>query len=118
MGLILSIETSTDICSVALSQDGKLVAERTITQGQSHASSLTVIIGELFQGEGMPEIKMLEAVAVSSYGFLHRAAHWSEHRQRHLLWIKHPIDIHRIASSIGSRGTQPRQPTHPHRTHD
>lgn len=66
MGLILSIETSTDICSVALSQDGKLVAERTITQGQSHASSLTVIIGELFQGEGMPEIKMLDAVAVSS----------------------------------------------------
>ncbi len=65
MGLILSIETSTDICSVALSQEGKTVAEKTITQGQSHASSLTVIIEELFKGEGKPNMKMLDAVAVS-----------------------------------------------------
>ena len=65
MGLILSIETSTDICSVALSKEGITVAEQTITQGQSHASSLTVIIEALFNGKGRPDIKMLDPVAVS-----------------------------------------------------
>ncbi len=65
MGLILSIETSTDTCSVALSKEGKTVAHRTIVQGQSHASALTVIIEEMFHGEGSPNIKQLEAVAVS-----------------------------------------------------
>lgn len=65
MGLILSIETSTDVCSVALSQEGETVAEETIFQGHSHASSLTTLIESLFKGEDDPSMKMLDAVAVS-----------------------------------------------------
>lgn len=66
MGFILSIETSTDVCSAAISKDGVTIAAKTLLEGPSHASSLTAIIEELFKGEGMPSMKQLNAVAVSS----------------------------------------------------
>ena len=46
MSCILHIETSTTVCSVALSADGKVVFERTHFEGPSHASLLGVYIEE------------------------------------------------------------------------
>lgn len=66
MGLILSIETSTEVCSVALSEEGKTIDQRVIYEGQSHASALTALIEEMLTGEGRPSFKSLDAVAVSS----------------------------------------------------
>ena len=64
MSLILNIETATEICSVALAKDGKLIALKENTEGLKHASLLTVFIKEIFNESGI-SIKDLEAVAVS-----------------------------------------------------
>jgi tRNA threonylcarbamoyladenosine biosynthesis protein TsaB len=64
MSLILNIETATEICSVALSKNGKLVAIKEDTEGQQHAKMLTVLIEQLFS-ENNISIKELKAVAVS-----------------------------------------------------
>ncbi len=66
MRVILNIETSTDVCSAAISRDGVTINETTLMEGPSHASSLTAIIEKLFEDDGMPSIKDLDAVAVSS----------------------------------------------------
>ncbi|MFN8257476.1 MAG: tRNA (adenosine(37)-N6)-threonylcarbamoyltransferase complex dimerization subunit type 1 TsaB [Bacteroidales bacterium] len=64
MALILNIETSTEVCSAALSFEGNLIALKENTEGQQHASALTVFIQDLFlqSGHSMNELK---AVAVS-----------------------------------------------------
>ena len=46
MSCILHIETSTTVCSIALSLDGKVVFERVHFEGPSHASLLGVYIEE------------------------------------------------------------------------
>ena len=66
MAKILSIETSTGVCSVAYSENGKVIASKELFQVNSHASNLTVLIEELFALEKTPEMKELDAVAVSS----------------------------------------------------
>ena len=66
MAKILSIETSTGVCSVAYSEDGKVIASKELFQVNSHASNLTVLIEELFSLDETPEMKDLDAVAVSS----------------------------------------------------
>lgn len=66
MAKILSIETSTGVCSVAYSEDGKVIASKELFQVNSHASNLTVLIEELFSLDETPEVKDLDAVAVSS----------------------------------------------------
>jgi len=46
MATILHIETSTTVCSVALSVDGSIVFERTTFEGPSHAALLGVFVEE------------------------------------------------------------------------
>ncbi len=48
MALLLSLETSTQCCSVALHNDGVLVASRIIETPRSAASQLAVMIDEVF----------------------------------------------------------------------
>lgn len=56
---ILCLETSTDVCSVALFSDGRLVDSREIHEPQAHAEKLAVFIKEVLGGSE------LSAVAVS-----------------------------------------------------
>ncbi len=66
MAKILSIETSTGVCSVAYSENGKVVASKELYQVNSHASNLTVLIEELFNSDATPKLNEIDAVAVSS----------------------------------------------------
>lgn len=63
MALILSIETGTEICSVALGRDGKLLSLRENNDGRNHARLLGVYIEEILEEMDVrPE--ELDAVAV------------------------------------------------------
>lgn len=52
MTLLLSIETSTTVCSVAVHQDGRLLANQSLHLNQSHSSLLTPIIESLIKYAG------------------------------------------------------------------
>jgi len=65
MALILNIETSTAICSVCLSKDGKLLDYREDRQGTSHAKLLTVFIDQLLKTNQLSP-QNLDSIAVSS----------------------------------------------------
>jgi tRNA threonylcarbamoyladenosine biosynthesis protein TsaB len=65
MSLILSLETSTHVCSVALHQDGRLIAASEIHIEQSHASKLALLIDDVKKSAGI-ELSELKAVAISS----------------------------------------------------
>jgi tRNA threonylcarbamoyladenosine biosynthesis protein TsaB len=65
MATILSLETSTNVCSVALHDDGKLVASSEIHIEQSHASKLALLIDDLKRLSDFP-LNKLAAVAISS----------------------------------------------------
>jgi tRNA threonylcarbamoyladenosine biosynthesis protein TsaB len=62
MALILSIETSTTVCSAALHGDGELVASEIIHTPNSAASQLAVIIDKILSAAGVRP----DAVAVSA----------------------------------------------------
>ena len=63
MGLILCIETGTDICSVALARDGEMIALRESDLGHDHARKVGVFTQELLREHDItPE--ELDAVAV------------------------------------------------------
>lgn len=62
--MILCIETATNICSVALSDNGKLLGIKESDVDKSHAALLTVFIEELLDENGISADK-LDAVAVS-----------------------------------------------------
>ncbi|HEY9008638.1 tRNA (adenosine(37)-N6)-threonylcarbamoyltransferase complex dimerization subunit type 1 TsaB [Ohtaekwangia sp.] len=47
MALILSLETSTSVCSVALHDHGKLIAVAEIRKEQSHAAKLAVLVEQV-----------------------------------------------------------------------
>jgi tRNA threonylcarbamoyladenosine biosynthesis protein TsaB len=64
MALILSLETSGNICSVALSNNYELIGTREVHNDKSHASMLTVLIEGLLK-EKEVEIQSLDAIAVS-----------------------------------------------------
>ncbi|MFV0593571.1 MAG: tRNA (adenosine(37)-N6)-threonylcarbamoyltransferase complex dimerization subunit type 1 TsaB [Draconibacterium sp.] len=64
MATILNIETSTEVCSVSLTKDGKSIFLKENTEGLSHSQLLTVFIEELFKSAGFNK-KELDAVAVS-----------------------------------------------------
>jgi tRNA threonylcarbamoyladenosine biosynthesis protein TsaB len=64
MALILSIETSTPVCSAALSRNGELIDVRESFDEKSHATSLTIFIQELFDQNGFKPSD-IDAVAVS-----------------------------------------------------
>ncbi|HNW90045.1 MAG TPA: tRNA (adenosine(37)-N6)-threonylcarbamoyltransferase complex dimerization subunit type 1 TsaB [Bacteroidales bacterium] len=64
MALILHIETATNICSVALSDDEKLLALRETSRTNSHSEKITVFVQEVL-AESKTEIKDIDAVNVS-----------------------------------------------------
>ncbi len=63
MALILSIETGTDICSVALSNDGELMALRESSEGRDHAKKVAMFVDELLKETGVQPAD-LDAIAV------------------------------------------------------
>lgn len=65
MSLILQIETATTSCSVALVQQGQVLALKELNQRNVHAGAITVFIQDVFAGAGK-KYKELDAVAVSS----------------------------------------------------
>lgn len=64
MALILTLETSTDICSAALSKDGQLLCYRENSEGFSHAALLAVFVDEVLK-EANVTANQLSAVCVS-----------------------------------------------------
>jgi len=63
--LILHIETSTELCSVALSHGDRCLALRENSEGRNHATMLTPFINDLLN-ESNISIHHLDVVAVSS----------------------------------------------------
>jgi len=64
MARILSIETSSYVCSVALAKEGKTIAIKESKEDKSHATLLTKFIEEILQ-ENSFSVNDLDAVAVS-----------------------------------------------------
>jgi tRNA threonylcarbamoyladenosine biosynthesis protein TsaB len=64
MAFIISIESATSVCSVALSEDSELIGLNESTEEKSHATQLTVFIDELMKGNNVG-YNELNAVAVS-----------------------------------------------------
>ncbi len=65
MALILNIETATEICSVALSNEKGLVDFRENNEGKSHASLLTMFVEDILKKNNILP-NHLDAVAVSA----------------------------------------------------
>lgn len=65
MSYILNIETSTQVCSLALARDGEVLFERTSFEGPSHASLLGTYVEDALAFAREKGIKP-DAVAVSS----------------------------------------------------
>jgi tRNA threonylcarbamoyladenosine biosynthesis protein TsaB len=63
--IILHIETSTNVCSVALSKNGVCLFTKSNTEGMNHAALLSVFIAEALEVLKSSDKKM-DAVAVSS----------------------------------------------------
>ena len=63
--VILSIETSTEVCSVALHNQGRLVADRESLAAYSHAERLAPMIDEILADNNIKRSE-LSAVAVSA----------------------------------------------------
>jgi tRNA threonylcarbamoyladenosine biosynthesis protein TsaB len=64
MALLLHIESTTHVCSVALSQSGQLVNQREDKEGRSHASLLSYFVGQIME-ESAIAVKMLDGVSIS-----------------------------------------------------
>lgn len=64
MPVILSLETSTDVCSVALHDGEKILAQAEVHEPQSHASRLAPLIDSVSRDTGIP-LKEINAVAVT-----------------------------------------------------
>lgn len=64
MPLILNIETSTNVCSASLSENGKIIAIKESFDDRSHASALTIFIDQIFTDKKL-KYKYLDAVSVS-----------------------------------------------------
>jgi tRNA threonylcarbamoyladenosine biosynthesis protein TsaB len=64
MALLLSIETSTKVCSVALHRDDVLLASSEILIEKSHSKYITLLVENLFAYSG-EKMEALDAVAVS-----------------------------------------------------
>ncbi len=64
MAIILNIETSTEVCSVTLAENGNTLFQKESTEGLNHSELLTVFIRDLFK-ENDFDLKNIDAVAVS-----------------------------------------------------
>jgi len=65
MALILHIETSTEVCSVALSRDGDILFSKVEKEGPSHAALIGPFIDDALKVAESMDLK-LDAVSVSS----------------------------------------------------
>ena len=65
MAIILSIETSTNVCSVALSENDKVLFSEVEYAANSHAALLTVLIERMMKKASM-DMNVIDTVAVSS----------------------------------------------------
>lgn len=65
MSLLLCIDTTTNVCSVALVKDGQLIGQKEDRKKQTHASLLTIFIQELLQ-QHQYTLQDLTAIAISS----------------------------------------------------
>lgn len=64
MAKILCIDTSTEVCSVSLSNNGNTVIVREDNKGRNHASTLTIFIKEIIASQEI-SLKELDAIAVN-----------------------------------------------------
>lgn len=64
MALILNIDTSTSVCSVALARDGQTIALKENNEGLNHSVLLGVYVDEILQ-ENRLDAEALDAIAVS-----------------------------------------------------
>ena len=64
MANILNIETSTDVCSVALTSEGQVLDHRENYEGQTHATLLSQYVKDMLDYARSRELK-LDAIAVS-----------------------------------------------------
>lgn len=64
MPVILSLETSTDVCSVALHDESNLLAEQVLQESQAHAARLAPLIDKVIRTSGLV-FKDIDAVAIS-----------------------------------------------------
>jgi tRNA threonylcarbamoyladenosine biosynthesis protein TsaB len=64
MPLILNLETATRMCSVALSENGKLLALKELGGEYTHAENLTLFIEDVF-AQSQRRLKDLDAISVS-----------------------------------------------------
>ena len=65
MSLILSLDTSTQNCSVALHENGQLITQELVSEEGSHSKALTLLIEKVMKAAGL-ELSELSAVAVSN----------------------------------------------------
>jgi tRNA threonylcarbamoyladenosine biosynthesis protein TsaB len=65
MNLILSLDTSTQNCSVALHENGQLVTQELVSEEGSHSKALTLLIEKVMKTAGRA-LAELSAVAVSN----------------------------------------------------
>ena len=65
MSLILSLDTSTQNCSVALHDNGLLISQELVTEEGSHSKALTLLIEKVMKTAGRT-LSELAAVAVSN----------------------------------------------------
>ena len=62
--IVLGIETSTNVCSVGLAQDGKLLREERIVEERIHSEKLLSLVQNLLSGQQMSR-DQIGAIAVS-----------------------------------------------------
>jgi tRNA threonylcarbamoyladenosine biosynthesis protein TsaB len=65
LAIILNIETSTSVCSVAIGKEGEVISFIETAEQNTHASKLTLFIEEVLKETGL-KISDLDAIAVSS----------------------------------------------------
>jgi len=65
MALILSLETSSKACSVALHNDRELIKSLELNEAQAHASKLALLLSDILKGSKI-EINRVDAIAVSA----------------------------------------------------
>ncbi len=61
---ILSIDTSSDICSVCILEDDKLIKELNITDSKTHSENLMPLVDKLFK-ESLLQLSDMDAIACS-----------------------------------------------------
>lgn len=64
MALILNLETATEVCSVALAGNGKLISLKESASGYTHSENITFFIDEVLKEAGFT-LNNLDAIAVS-----------------------------------------------------